>query len=397
MKKFYFKLYLEINDSKYIFFVEKGDGENYFEIDYKLEVPLEGIINNKIANLEKSYNVIKENIYLLEEKFNCTFKELVLILENLSPTFLNLSGYKKLNGSQITKENITYILNTCKSIVSEVEFKKKILHIFNSKYYLDNQKVENLPIGLFGDFYSHELSFVLINKNDYKNLKSLFDNCNLKIKKILVKSFIKGADISQNYNIETFFNLRINKSNSKIFYFENDSLKFEQNFPFGSDIIIKDISKITSLKEDTIIKILNEIEFKQDAPEDELIDEKFFKEDNYIKIKKKLIYEIALARINEILEIIIFKNINFKNNMKPLNNLFFEINLLLDFKYFEEIFKKVILDTKNYKLILLDNLSDKNIVNAANKIVHFGWKKEAIPVSQSRKSLIARFFDKIFG
>ena len=76
---------------------------------------------------------------------------------------------------------------------------------------------------------------------------------------------------------------------------------------------------------------------------------------------------------------------------------FFEVNFQLDFKYFEEIFKKVIVDTKNYKLILLNNLSDKSMVHSANKIVHFGWKKEAIPVSQSRKSLIARFFDKIFG
>ena len=397
MKKFHFNLYLEINDSKYIFFVEKSDGENYFEIDYKLEVPLEGIINNRVANFEKSFNIIKENIYLLEEKFKCTFKELILILENLSPSFLNLSGYKKLNGSQISKENIIYILNTCKSIVNETESNKKILHIFNSKYNLDNQKVENLPIGLFGDFYSHELSFILINKNDYKNLKNLFANCNLKIKKILVKNFVKGANISQNYNMETFFYLRISKSNSNIFYFENDSLKLEQNFSFGTDIIIKDISKITSLKQDTVIKILNEIEFKQDISEDDLIEEKFFKEDNYIKIKKKLIYEIALARINEILEIIVFKNINFKNNYKYLNNLFFEVNFELDFKFFEEIFKKVIIETKNYKLILLNNLSDKSIVNSANKIVHFGWKKEAIPVSQFRKSLIARFFDKIFG
>ena len=166
------------------------------------------------------------------------------------------------------------------------------------------------------------MSFILINKNDYKNLKSLFDNCNLKIKKILVKNFIKGANISQNYNIETFFYLRISKSHSKIFYFENDSLKFEQNFSFGTDIIIKDISKITSLKDDTVIKILNEIELKQDLLGDELIEKKFFKEDNYIKIKKKLIYEIALARINEILDIIVFKNINFKNNKKILKTFF---------------------------------------------------------------------------
>ena len=37
--------------------------------------------------------------------------------------------------------------------------KKKIFHIFNSKFFLDKKKIENLPIGLFGDFYSHELSF----------------------------------------------------------------------------------------------------------------------------------------------------------------------------------------------------------------------------------------------
>ena len=54
----------------------------------------------------------------------------------------------------------------------------------------------------------------------------------------------------------------INENNSKIFYFENNSLKFEQDFKFGSDIIIKDISKITSLKTETTKKILNVIEFK---------------------------------------------------------------------------------------------------------------------------------------
>ena len=60
---------------------------------------------------------------------------------------------------------------------------KTILHIFNSKYKLDNKRIENLPIGLFGDFYAHELSLVLLNTNDYKNLHNIFKNCNLKLRK----------------------------------------------------------------------------------------------------------------------------------------------------------------------------------------------------------------------
>jgi cell division ATPase FtsA len=130
----------------------------------------------ELSDFEKVFNTIKKNIYLIEQKLNFTFKEIVLILENFNPTFLNLSGFKKLNGSQILRENITYILNSLKSYVDEIESKKTILHIFNSKFCLDNKKIENLPIGLFGDFYSHELSFYLINKNDYKNLKIFLIN-----------------------------------------------------------------------------------------------------------------------------------------------------------------------------------------------------------------------------
>ena len=161
-------LYLEINNSSYIFFVGEGDEQNNVKIAYELEIPLKGIEDFRISDLENIYITIKENIYVIEQNFKHTFKEVIIILDNFNPTFLNVSGYKKLNGTQILRENITYILNNLKSYVNLIETKKTILHIFNSNFYLDNKKIDNLPIGLFGDFYSHELSFVLINSNDYK-------------------------------------------------------------------------------------------------------------------------------------------------------------------------------------------------------------------------------------
>ena len=121
----------------------------------------------------------------------------------------------------------------------------------------------------------------------------------------MVKSFIKGANISDNQNnIDTFFSIEINETNSKIFFFENDSLKFEQNFKFGTEIIVKDISKITALNTEKVRMILNKINLNNQILDDELLEEEFFEENNYRKIKKKLIYEIALARIKEIADII---------------------------------------------------------------------------------------------
>ena len=64
--------------------------------------------------------------------------------------------------------------------------------------------------------------------------RSIFDKNNLKIKKVLLKSFAEGSYISKiNKDVDTFFKIEINDNNAHIFYFENDSLKFEQIFNFG--------------------------------------------------------------------------------------------------------------------------------------------------------------------
>ena len=44
----------------------------------------------------------------------------------------------------------------------------------------------------------------------------------------------------------------------------------------------------------------------------------------------------------------------------------------------------------------LDEPSNESMVNTAGKLVHFGWKKEAIPFTKTKKSIIARFFSTIF-
>ena len=81
----------------------KNDEQNNFNIVYKLEVPLNGITNESISDLESFLNILKDNIYSIEQKFNYTFKELILILDNFDIKFINLSGFKKLNGSQILR------------------------------------------------------------------------------------------------------------------------------------------------------------------------------------------------------------------------------------------------------------------------------------------------------
>ena len=163
-------LFVEINDLNYIFVVGKYDENQNLKIIEKIITPNEGIEKNKFTNIDLAEKLIKKNIQTIEDKINYVFKEVTIIIDTFENSCINISGFKKLNGSQVLKENISYILNSLKLAISESEKKKTILHIFNSKSILDGISIENLPIGLFGDFYSHELTFFLIDNNDMNNI-----------------------------------------------------------------------------------------------------------------------------------------------------------------------------------------------------------------------------------
>ena len=392
------KLFVEINNFEYIFGVGDNDKNNEFKIIYKESINLQGISNNRIVDFDLIYNIIKKNIFLIEQKLNFTFKDAVLILDNFNCSFINLTGYKKLNGSQILKDNITYILNSLKLSINEFEKKKKILHIFNSKYYLDKKKIENLPIGLFGDFYSHELSFCLMNSNDYKNLNNIFDKCNVKIKKVLLKNFVEGTHIiNKNQNLDTFFKVEINENCSQLIYFENSALKFVQNFRFGSNLVINDISKITSLNKDIVKKILLNLKLNRTITDQELVEKELFNNENYRKIKKKLIFEIASARIQELAEVFLLKNINLASFQQKDRTVFLNINNKQNFECFKEIYNSVFSKNDHFKLNFIGNIGIEETIDGASKLVNFGWKKEAIPVIHAEKSIIAKFFDMLFN
>ena len=128
MKNSSLTLYLEINNLKFAFFVINIDKNNNLKIIYEQDVPLMGIEKNRISDLEKAFELVKQNIYLIEQKLNHTFKEIVIVLDNFNPTFINLTGFKKLNGSQVLRENITYILNTLKSYKRNRQYKKYCIY-----------------------------------------------------------------------------------------------------------------------------------------------------------------------------------------------------------------------------------------------------------------------------
>ena len=397
MQNNFLNLLIEINYSEIVFLVVENTENSDLKILHKNSVPIKGIESNKISNIEVVLDIFKKNIFSIEQKLNHIFKEAIIITDNFNQSIINLCGYKRLNGSQLLKENITYILNSLKTNINDIESDKIIIHIFNSKYILDNKVIENLPIGLFGNFYSHELSFFLLNNSDYKNIRNILSQCNLKLKKVLSKDFIEGVNlINENSNLSTFFKVEIREKKSRIIFFENSSLIFSQEFDFGSDLIIRDISKVIGLKIENVKDILTSLSFEKEKIKNEYLEEKFFFNHNFKKIKKKLILDISRARIQEFSEIMLIRNVNLLNHLKKNIQIFLKINDELNMKCLLNFFKQYFSYTDKFNTSILDNRMLETLYKNAFKVVQYGWKKEAVPIVNENKSIIARFFEKLF-
>ena len=70
------KLFVIIGDLEISIIAGRNHDQNCFKLLKKL-ILIEGISENKIADLDKITNVIKRNILIIEQKINYTFKDII--------------------------------------------------------------------------------------------------------------------------------------------------------------------------------------------------------------------------------------------------------------------------------------------------------------------------------
>ena len=387
-------LFIEINDENLLIAVGEHDDELNFKIIDKEKIFPSGFKNGKVINLDVSIDKLKKTIKKIENRSNLLFSDANVIINQTDLNCVNVSGFKKLNGNQILSEDISYILNDVKSKLVESEKYKTIIHLFNTKYLLDNKPIKNLPIGLYGDFYSHQLTFFLIKDNELKNLRTIFNRCNLSLNKIILKSFTEGIKIIKKNKIDTFIKIEINENDSNLIFFSESAFCYFQKFNFGSDMILKDISKVCSLEISKVRNIISENNFVLSS-ENMYVDKKYFDEKNFRKISFKHITEISSARIEEIANIIFNKNKNL-NYIKNIDAPFY-----IDFKDKNTLknFKSIIKNHFNEPKLNFDKSIDEDpfeSIKIFGDLLCKGWIKEAIPVVSKKRSWISRIFSGLF-
>ena len=365
-----------------------------------------GIHNDIIVNLEKASNSIRTCVSACENKAKVSLKKINIVFEQ--PDFLctKFSKHKKIGGSKIYKEDIEFLLKEAKKQLIQNDKNQSIIHIFNHNYIVDNKTFVEEPIGVYADLITHEMSFITTTKNNLKNIKQAFINCDLEVERLFSRTFGLGVQMLTTKELHYgFIVVDLGFEKVSLGLFKNLALVHSSTFPIGVNHIRKDISKVCSLDLEESKNIISQIDFSFENNhhlfDNNYLKETYFVSSNFRKISKNLILDIIKSRLDEIVEKIKKQLIlpEFDLNLGVGLSLAGEVENLSNIeKYFSTYFKNNIKhidqvgDNKNQYL-------KKNFTASLGiaKVIKDGWETEAIPKKTNKSMRKTGFFAKIFG
>ncbi len=381
------------------------NSDNSYEILSSSIEKSKGIHNGAIVNSKHAADAIRSCISDAEKKANLSLKKINLVIEQ--PEFLctKFSKHKKINGSKIHKDDIDFLLKEAKKQVTLNDYNQSIIHIFNHNYVVDGKNFMEEPIGVYADFLSHEMTFITMPKNNMKNIKQAFIDCDIEIERFIFSTFALAVRLlNQNELKNGSILIDVGYEQTSFAIFKNLALIHSMTLPVGINHIAKDFSKVCSLTLDESINILNSFNFSFEENSKIFGNTFFMKKDyfttsSYRKINRKLIEDVAKARVDEIL-LIIKKQLNISGINSNISNTVCVtgggsyLNNFCD--YFSNFFK---LDVKKIEKNKKNGINDQKFDSClgAIKIIKDGWETEAIPEQSRDYNEKIGFFSKIFG
>ena len=396
---------IELGDINIKCVVFKINNNNDSEILSTSITDSKGIHNDVVVNLKKASNAIRSCISEVEKKAEISLKKINVVFEQ--PDFLctRFSKNKKIDGSKIYKDDIEFLLREAKKQLILNDKDQSIIHIFNHSYIVDGKMFVEEPIGVYADSLTHEMTFITTKKNNLKNIKQAFIDCDIEIERFISRTFALGAELLNDKKLQ-LGSILIDLGFEKISFglFKNLAIVHSITIPIGINHITKDISKICSLDLDESMNIIKNINFSFENnqnifDENNYLKNTYFINSNFRKISENLILNVIKARLDEIID-----KLN-QQLIVPGFNLASAISFVLHGgsnlydieKYFVNFFGP------NLKRVKIDNIEKGKDLRkdfapclGAIKIIKDGWETEAIPEIGDKTVDKAGLFAKIF-
>ena len=185
--KINFETYLFLSPQKIA--IATFDKSNLNKLYFEEAINLD---KKKNFDFEEAEDFLEKNIFEIEKKLKNFVKHINLILESVKFLTISISVKKNNYGKEISKADLTYLLNEAKDECKQTISNRRIIHMLIDSYLLDKKNYSSLPLDQKCDFFSLDIKFVCLSKNYIRDLEKILKKYQISINNIIQADYVSS-------------------------------------------------------------------------------------------------------------------------------------------------------------------------------------------------------------
>ena len=387
---------LDLGSNKIKIMVLSLDKENYISIHSKYSVHSIGIKKGNVVDADSLASSIRRCASFVEKELNFEINNIYVGVNSIFFNFLTFGLTRDIGSYEIEeRRDLQNLINQASTIFYQNFNDNKVLHFFNSGFYLDKRNYVENPIGLKAKTLDVIFSILSLDKNIISNYDKVFKLSGLKVKKYFFSPYASSFLSADQENLEKgFVNIDIGYDKTSISIYENSKFKFSKIISLGSYHINNDLMKALDIDRN----LSEKIKCKYGDILSNNIDQNLLNEINEKKISREIIIRIVDARLNEITEHIV-KEIKFCNSFNKSSRKIIvsgggSASEVLIGKISQKLNVKVDYAKQSFpiKNTEFSIFSDYMVCLGIAKLIYFNNKDEIKSYSDQKKGFFERFY-----
>ena len=387
---------LDLGSNKIKIMVLSLDKENYISIHSKYSVHSSGIKKGNVVDADSLASSIRRCTSFVEKELNFEIENIYVGVNSIFFNFLTFGLTRDIGSYEIEeKRDLQNLINQASTIFYQNFNNNKVIHFFNSGFYLDKRNYVENPIGLKAKTLDVIFSILSLDKNIISNYDKVFKLSGLKVKKYFFSPYASSFLSADQENLEKgFVNIDIGYDKTSISIYENSKFKFSKIISLGSYHINNDLMKALDIDRN----LSEKIKCKYEDILSNNIDQNLLNEINEKKISREIIVRIIDARLNEITEYIV-KEIKFCNSFNKSSRKIIvsgggSASEVLIGKISQKLNVKVDYAKQSFpiKNTEFSIFSDYMVCLGIAKLIYFNNKDEIKSYSDQKKGFFERFY-----
>lgn len=151
-------------------------------------------INNIDPNLNHLKKILEKKIFKIEKITKNFLNEIYLMIETDYSNSIGLSLFKDNEDNPLQKKDILYLIQDARQQILRVNKNQTIIHILITKYIIDQNEYDILPLNKKCKNFSLDIKFILMPDLLLKKVQEIFNKNHILVRKFFCTSYVKSND-----------------------------------------------------------------------------------------------------------------------------------------------------------------------------------------------------------